>query len=102
MSDGEVAFLHAAVRRAVERSSIRDVARQSGMSHGGVHNIVAGTTNRTNGATIRKLRDWYLRQWAGGGDGLTPEVAAYLVEQVLAVIEPGARRAAAQDLVRPL
>ena len=102
MSDGEIAFLHVAVRRAVERSSIRDVAQQSGMSHGGIHNIVTGTTNRTNGGTIRKLRDWYLRQWAKGGDGLTPEVAAYLIEQVLAAIEPGARKAAALDLVRSL
>jgi hypothetical protein len=100
--DREIAFLYAAVRRAVERSSIRDVARQSGMSHGGVHNIVTGTTNRTYGATIRKLRDWYLNQWARGGDGLTPEVAAYLIEQVLAAIEPGARKAAALDLVRSL
>ena len=98
--DGEIAFLYAAVRRAVGRSSIRDVARQSGMSHGGVHNIVTGTTNRTYGATIRKLREWYLRQWARGGDGLKPEVAAYLIEQVLAAIEPGARSAAALDLVR--
>lgn len=102
MSDGEIAFLYAAVRRAVERSSIRDVARQSGMSHGGIHNIVTGTTNRTYGATIRKLRDWYLRQWAEGGDGLTPEVAVYLIEQVLAVIVPGARNAAALELVRSL
>ena len=101
-SDGEIAFLYAAVRRAVERSSIRDVARQSGMSHGGIHNIVTGTTSRTYGATIRKLRDWYLRHWARGGDGLTPEVAAYLIEQVVAAIEPGARSAAALDLVRSL
>jgi hypothetical protein len=63
---------------------------------------VTGTTNRTYGATIRKLRDWYLRQWAKGGDGLTPEVAAYLIEQVLVAIEPGARSAAALDLVRSL
>lgn len=102
VSDGEIAFLYAAVRRAVERSSIRDVAKQSGMSHGGIHNIVTGTTSRTYGATVRKLRDWYLRQWAQGGDGLTPEVAAYLVEQAVAAIEPRARRAAALDLVRSL
>jgi hypothetical protein len=102
VSDGEIAFLLAAVRRAVERSSIRDVARQSGMSHGGIHNIVTGTTNRTYGATIRKLRGWYLHEWARGGDGLTPEVAAYLIEQVLATIEPGARGAAALELVRSL
>jgi hypothetical protein len=102
VSDGEIAFLLAAVRRAVARSSIRDVARQSGISHGGIHNIVTGTTNRTYGSTVRRLRDWYLCQWAKGGDGLTPEVAAYLIEQVLAAIEPGSRGAAALDLVRSL
>ena len=45
---------------------------------------------------------WYLRQWASGGDGLTPEVAVYLVEQVIAVVWPGERVGAALELVRAL
>src|SRR3954447_23604641 len=104
VSEGEeeVAFLIAAVRRAVARSSIRAVARASGVSHGGIANLVVGKTRRVYGTTVSRLRDWYLRQWAQGGDGLTPEVAAYLIEQVLAAIEPGARHAAALDLVRSL
>jgi len=53
-------------------------------------------------ATIRKLREWWLRQWAEGGDGLSPEVAAYLIEQLFAAIEGGKRNAAALDLVRSL
>lgn len=61
-----------------------------------------GNTNRTYEATIRKLRDWYLRRWAQGRQRLTPEVAAYLIEQVLAAIEPGTRNTAALDLVRSL
>jgi hypothetical protein len=96
----EVAFLIAAVRRAVARSCIRAVAKASGVSHGGIANLVSGKSRRVYGTTVSKLRDWYLRQWAAGGDGLTPEVAAYLVEQVLAAIAPEKRQAAALELVR--
>jgi len=100
ITEREAALLIAAVRRAVGRSSIRAVARASGVSHGGIANLVAGKTRRVYGTTLSRLRDWYLRQWAAGGDGLTPEVAGYLIEQVLAAIAPGVRRAAALELVR--
>jgi hypothetical protein len=100
--EGEAAFLIAAVRREVGRSSIRAVAQKSGVSHGGIANLVSGKTGRLYGTTVSKLRDWYLRQWATGGDGLTPEVAAYLIEQVLTAIAPEKRKAAALELVRAL
>jgi AcrR family transcriptional regulator len=99
---GEPAFLVNAARLAVERNSIRDVAAQAGLSHGAVHNLITGKTERINGATVRKLRAWYLREWASGGDSLTPEVASYLVEQVLAAIVAGKRRDAAVELVHAL
>lgn len=98
----ESAFLHVALRRAVERSSVRDVAARSGLSHGCVHKIVTGGTTQMYGGTLRKLRTWYLREWADGGDGLTPNVAAYLIEQVLAAIPPGQRRSAAREVVQSL
>ena len=98
-AQNEAAFLIAACRRAAARSSIRAVATQSGMSHGGLHNLLAGKTRRVNGATIRKLRTWYLREWADGGDSLTPSVAAYLMEQVLAPIDERERASAAMELV---
>ena len=98
----EEAFLLGAVRQAVARTSIRAVAKASGMSHGGIYNLATGRTRRVYGQTIGKLRDWYLRQWVSGGDGLTPEVAAYLVEQVLATVPPGSRSAAALELVQAL
>lgn len=100
ITEREAAFLIAAVHREVGRSSIRAVARASGVSHGGIANLVAGKTRRVYGTTLSRLRDWYLRRWAAGGDGLTPEVAGYLIEQMLAVIAPGARQAAALELVR--
>jgi hypothetical protein len=100
---GEPAFLVNAVRQAAERSSIRDVASQSGLSHGGLHNLINDKTDRINGATIRKLRAWYLRQWATGGDSLTPDIAEYvLVEQVLAPIPANVRASAALELVLAL
>lgn len=97
---GEPAFLVSAARRAVERSSVRDVADKAGMSHGGLHNLITGKTVRINGATVRKLRAWYLREWAAGGDSLTPEVASYLVEQVVAPISGTERADAVLELVR--
>ena len=72
------------------------------MSHGAIYNLATGRTHRVYGKTLGKLRDWYLRQWASGGDGLTPEVAVYLVEQVIAVVWPGERVGAALELVRAL
>ena len=99
---GEEAFLLAAVRQAVARTSIRAVANASGVSHGAIYDLVNGRTGRLYGTTVGKLRDWYLRQWASGADGLTPDVAAYLVEQVLAAVPPGERGRAALELVHAL
>jgi AcrR family transcriptional regulator len=100
---GEPAFLVSAVRRAVDRSSIRDVAAQAGVSHGGLHNLIHGKTDRINGATLRKLRAWYVRDWAAQGESLTPEIAEYvLVEQVLAPIPANMRALAVLELVRSL
>ncbi len=101
-SDGEVAFLLAALRLAVERSSIRDVAVRAGISHGGIHRLITDRSSRIYGKTLRKLRQWYLREWATGDDSLTPDAAAYLVEQGLAAISPGDRKAAALELVHAL
>lgn len=39
---------------------------------------------------------------ASGGDGLTADGAAYLVEQILAAVPPGSRTAAALELVQAL
>jgi hypothetical protein len=53
--------------------------------------------------TIKKLRAWYLREWATCGDGLTPEAAAYLVNQLVASIQDGGERhGAALELVSAL
>jgi hypothetical protein len=103
ITEREPAFLIAAVRQAVKRSSIRAVAAQSGLSPGGVHNLVTGSTRRcVYGKTINKLRAWYLREWAAGGDGLSSEAASYLVRQLLAPIRAEERAGAGLELVSAL
>jgi AcrR family transcriptional regulator len=98
----EVAFLIAAARQAVSLTSIRAVAKGAGLSHGTVFNLVNGRTRKLNRTTIAKLREWYVRQWGSIGDGLTPEGAAYLMEQILAAIAPDERVKAAFELVQAL
>ena len=98
----EVAFLLAAARQAVSRTSIRAVANESRLSHGAVFNLVNGLTRRPTGTTIGKLRDWYVRHCAAIGEGLTPESATYLMEHVLAAIPPDGRIKAALELVQAL
>lgn len=98
----EVAFLIAAARQAVSLTSIRAVAKGAGLSHGTVFNLVNGRTRKLNRTTIAKLRDWYLLQWVSIGDGLTPEGAAYLMEQILTAIPPNERIKAAFELVQAL
>lgn len=100
--DEEPAFLIAAARRAVARSSIRDVAVQAGISSSGLHKLLAGHTRSVYGPTIGRLRTWYLHEWARGTDGLTLETAAYLMRQLLAPIDEGKRRKAGLELVGAL
>jgi hypothetical protein len=98
----EVAYLIAAARQAVALTSIRAVAKGAELSHGAVFNLVNGRTRKPNRTTVAKLREWYLRQWVSVGDGLTPEGAAYLMEQILAAIAPDERVKAAFELVQAL
>jgi AcrR family transcriptional regulator len=98
----EVTFLITAARQAVALTSIRAVAKGAGLSHGTVFNLVNGRTGEPYQTTIAKLRGWYLRQWVSIGDGLTPEGAAYLMEQILAAIAPEERVKAAFELVQAL
>jgi hypothetical protein len=102
MGESEPAFLIAAVREAVKRNSIRAVAAQAGMSHGGLFNLVTGRTRVPFGTTVNKLRSWYLREGLPGGEGLTPDVVLYLVEQLVASVDGERRRAAVRELLGAL
>jgi hypothetical protein len=99
----DAAFLIGAARRAVERSGIRAVAIEAGISPAGLHKLLAGETRVIYGVTIKKLRAWYLQEWARGNDGLTAEAAAYLAHQLLAAIQrEDERRVAGSELVSAL
>ena len=55
----DVERYRSAVRTAVADSTVRDVARAVGMSHGGLHNFLNGS--EPHGRTIGLIRAWYIR-----------------------------------------
>jgi AcrR family transcriptional regulator len=99
--DTEIEFLREALRRRVEKTSVRQVAAEVKMSHGGVYNLVAGTAV-PYGKTLAKLRAWYLEQSTSGGAGLTVPAARYLIDQMLAAVPPFMRLAASVALLENL
>lgn len=94
----EIEFLREALRRRVEQTSIRHVAQEVNMSHGGIYNLVIGKVV-PYGKTLAKLRAWYLAQWAQGGEGLSTDAARYLIEQMLGSIPRALRAQAGVELL---
>lgn len=94
----EIEFLREALRRRVEQTSIRHVALEVKMSHGGIYNLVIGKVV-PYGKTLAKLRAWYLAQWAQGGEGLSTDAARYLIEQMLGSIPRALRPQAGVELL---
>ena len=97
----EIELLRAALRRRTEETSVRQVAAEAGMSHGGVHNFVT-RGDSPYGKTLAKLRAWYLHQAAAGGEPLSAAAAGYLIEQMLAPIAPREQRAARGEILNAL
>jgi hypothetical protein len=94
----EIEFLREALRRRVEQTSIRQVALEVKMSHGGIYNQLLGKV-APYGKTLSKLRAWYLEQWVQGGEGLSAEAARYLIEQMLGSIPRALRVRATLELL---
>lgn len=92
----EVELIRDAVRRAVQRDSLRSVARELEMSPSGLRGFIDGANSY--GKTKEKLRVWYALHLGDSGSELSPETAAGLVETLLREI-PDSRRAAARDRV---
>lgn len=97
----ELETVRASAVSEVERTSIRDVAADMGMSHGAVFNLVSGKTRRVYGKTATKLREWYLRKAIGAGH-LTPDSARRLIDQLVVGIPPQHRSEAQKLVVRAL
>jgi AcrR family transcriptional regulator len=94
----EIEFLRDALRRRVEQTSIRQVAAEVKMSHGGIYNLVTGEA-APYGKTLAKLRAWYLSQWAQGDEGLSTDTGRYLLRQMVAHMAPSVRGRAAAELL---
>ncbi|HEX9935728.1 MAG TPA: hypothetical protein VGB15_01345 [Longimicrobium sp.] len=99
--DAEIEFLREALRRRVEQTSVRHVAAEVQMSHGGVYNLVVGRSV-PYGKTLAKLRSWYLREWARGGGALSLTAARYLMEEMLGTIPRRIRARAGLELMDTL
>jgi hypothetical protein len=67
-----VETLRASVRAYAEDVGYRTAADAVGMSLGGLHAFIAGTTPHER--TIRKLEAWYVATAADRGEELTPEL----------------------------
>lgn len=65
--------LRAAAADKVERTSLRHVAREIGMSAPGLRLFLDGAYPRTD--TLRKIRDWYFGEASARADDLSVETA---------------------------
>lgn len=89
--------LRYAVADQVERTSLRAVAHQVGMSPMGLRKFLQGT-NPYQGA-VRKLRGWYARQ-APGGDSLSAGDAEAAIALLVRDIDPGVRQPVVEAVLR--
>ena len=86
-----VEVLRDAAQRAVESTSLRYVAAAVGMVPSGLENFLSGAPPRAR--TVRKLREWYVRNAAGIGEA-SHETAKAAFAVLLDGIPPGADREA--------
>lgn len=88
--------LRAALRGAVESSSLRTVAEQVGLTHRSIQLYITGAT-RPREATARKFREWYVREASArpGADEATVQAA---IEVLLGDLPPTERARAASEL----
>jgi hypothetical protein len=77
ISDADV---RAALERAIATSSLRAVAEQVGLTHRALQLYIRGET-RPRDITVRKLREWYLRE-----AGNLPETGEATVRAAVAVL----------------
>lgn len=91
-----VEALREVVRRAVERDKMRKVAREIGISLGGLHGFLAGSAPQQ--ATMRKVREWYVRGAARTGE-VTDDAARSAIATLLGGIGRGKERDEALETI---
>lgn len=92
----EIELIREALQRAVERGSLRAVAKEVGMSPTGLQGFLDGAEPYYK--TLAKTRIWYALRWADRGSELGSDTAVALVDTLLGEI-PAGRRAAARERV---
>lgn len=95
-----VEVLRAAAKRATEETSLRSVASEVGLSPAGLRLVITRESSPYSG-TLRKLRDWYLREARGrtGGDEGTIRAA---IDLLLGDLPAGERGRTAREMMDAL
>lgn len=87
-----LAVLRQALERWVAKTSLRQAARETGMSPTGLRKVLSGS--RVHASTERKLLTWYLRHLAQHGDwaALDADTAAAALALLTEGLLPGTRK----------
>ncbi len=95
-----IARLREAVERWVEQTSLRQAARETGMSPTGLRKVLGGS--RVHASTERKLLTWYLRHVAqhGNGGALDEAAAAAALALLTEELPPAPRRTVVSTFLR--
>ena len=88
-----------ALRLRIQETSVRRVATEIGITHGGLQLLIDGET-RTQDRTRRKLRTWYLRQRAETGGGTDEDTARAAIGLLVDFLPAAARARAAAAILR--
>jgi hypothetical protein len=88
--------LRAALRGAVESSSLQTVAEQVGLTHRSVHVFINGES-RPREATARTVREWYVREASARPGAGVPTIRA-AIEVLLGGLPAGERTRAEAEL----
>lgn len=89
-----------AARSAVEMSSLRSVARDTGMSPSGLARVLEG--GRIYPSTVRRLTEWYLRTMGTRGEHLKAGTVSEVLRLLTEHLPPEGREAATKDILRSL
>jgi hypothetical protein len=91
-----LAVLRDALRRAVDQTSLRQVAREVGLSPRGVTLVIRGVQSQKK--TVAKLREWYARH-GPAVVGMSGEMAAASLANLLEGLDGADREVAARAIV---
>ncbi len=95
-----VETLRAAVRAYAEDVGLRTAAESVGMSLGGLHAFIGGTTPHER--TVRKLLAWYAATAEDRGEDLTAELVRLVLGSLVRHLPEGERDAAVRGMLADL